>query len=684
MLFKLSLKNLKKSLKDYTIYFFTLILGVCIFYVFNSMETQTVMLKVSEDTREIIQLMNSLLSGVSVFVSFILGFLIIYASQFLMKRRKKEFGIYMTLGMGKRKISSILLLETLFIGLFSLIVGLGLGVGVSQIMSVIVANMFEADMSEFTFVFSEAAMIKTVLYFGIMYLLVMIFNVIAVNKCKLIDLLQAAKKSEQLKTKNSILCTIVFLISIVLLGFAYYKVTIGVNGLGYQMLLLCITFGIVGTYLFIWSFSGFILKLLQKSKRVYLKNLNLFISRQVSSKINTTVFSMTTISIMLFLTICILSSALSLKSSVTADLKELTPVDFQAEKTWNQTTNRFGGPLTDAQIADSKISVSASLEKLGLNLEDTFQDTLEFDVYQVDTVSLRDTLGDHISKATAKFPMMNFDVLETVMRVSDYNRLAELYGKPTYELNSGEYLILADFDGTMELRNNALKTNPLITINGKQYHSKYETCQKGFLDIGANHSNTGIIIVPDQAVTQEQKWKNYLVANYQAKTKEEKEAIESQIRALEHHTSAGEITVNATTKMAVYEASVGLGAIVTFIGIYLGIIFLISSAAILALKELSESADNKERYIILRRIGVDEKQLEHSLLIQIALFFFFPLLIAIVHSIFGIMFANNILITFGNEKLLASILLTSGFLILIYGGYFLITYYSSKNILKEE
>ena len=155
MLCKLSLKNIKKSIKDYAIYFFTLVLGVSIFYVFNALGSQTIMLDVSSSMEKLIELMIQVLSYVSVFVSFVLGFLIICASRFLIKRRNKEFGIYLTLGFSKRKISMILFFETLFIGFISLIVGLLLGVMLSQFMSLIVANMFEADLTKFTFVFSK-------------------------------------------------------------------------------------------------------------------------------------------------------------------------------------------------------------------------------------------------------------------------------------------------------------------------------------------------------------------------------------------------------------------------------------------------------------------------------------------------------------------------------------------------
>ena len=123
---------------------------------------------------------------------------------------------------------------------------------------------------------------------------------------------------------------------------------------------------------------------------------------------------------------------------------------------------------------------------------------------------------------------------------------------------------------------------------------------------------------------------------------------------------------------------------VTFIGLYLGIIFLISSAAILALKELSESTDNKERYNMIRKLGADERMMNKSLFRQIAIFFLFPLVLALIHSIFGILFCNQILLAMGSEQMLNSVTLTVIFLVIIYGGYFIITYVSSKNIIKER
>ena len=296
MLFKLSIKNMKKSFKDYAIYFLTLVLGVAIFYMFNSLDSQQAMLEVSQSTRELIRLMISLLGMVSVFIAIILGFLIVYANNFLINRRKREFGIYMTLGMGKRQISKIIWIETILVGILSLIVGLVVGIFASQFMSILVAKLFEADMSEFTFVFSKDACIKTCIYFAIMYLAVIVFNTITISRYKLINLLTAIKKNETVKIKNPIIAVLVFIVSAVILGYAYYLVTGGVYSLNTaDKLLTPIIMGIVGTLGIFWSLSGFILKVVQTSKKIYLKGTNMFVLRQLNNKINTTVISMTVI-----------------------------------------------------------------------------------------------------------------------------------------------------------------------------------------------------------------------------------------------------------------------------------------------------------------------------------------------------------------------------------------------------
>lgn len=689
MLCKLSLKNIKKSFKDYTIYFFTLILGVAIFYVFNALESQTVMMNVSSSTAELIDLMMTMLSGVSVFVSFILGFLIIYASRFLMKRRNKEFGVYLTLGMSKRKISLILFFETLFIGIISLLVGLGIGVILSQLMSILVANMFEADLTKFTFVFSSSSCIKTIIYFGIMYLFVMIFNTYSVSKCKLIDLLNASKKVEQIKLKNMSLCIIIFVISCLVLGKAYHMVTVEYLTLQEVTdILVPIVMGCVSTFFIFWSLSGLILRIAKARKNFYYKGLNSFTLRQFSSKINTTVFSTTIICLMLFITICLLSACLTMKNSMNANIRELAPADFMF--TTNMNMDKYydyfkNHGYNDSQINNSKYTVVEMFKVFGYDITKDIKEYVEVNTYATPDLTMNHTLGSKLDSIRTSFPFLQYDTMETVIKLSDYNKVAKLYGIKEYSLDENEYIIVADFKSMVEVRNIALKNKEIVTLFGHTLKPKYDSCQDGFLEMSSNHINTGIILVSDNVIDESYLYQNHLIGNYNTTDKKEITEIENNINTLVKDSKTNDyILPSGSTKLAIKEATTGLSAMVTFIGLYLGVIFLISSAAILGLKELSEGSDNKERFRMLRKIGTDEKMINKALFRQIAIFFMLPLILALIHSVFGIIFAMKILEVFGNEELLPSIIMTSIFIVIIYGGYFLITYYCSKNIIKER
>ena len=689
MLFKLAFKNMKKSFKDYAIYFLTLVLGVSIFYMFNSLDSQEAMLQVSQSTKDMIELMISMLGMVSVFVAIILGVLIVYANNFLINIRKREFGIYMTLGMGRRQISKIIIIETIFVGIISLIIGLIVGVFGSQFMSVLVAKLFEADMTEYQFVFSAEACVKTVIYFAIMYIAVIILNTFTISRYKLINLINATKKNEKVKIKNPVISIIIFIFAVVILGYAYYKVTAEATTIRTAAdMLPIIIMGIIGTILVFWSLSGFILKIVQSSKKIYLKGTNMFVLRQLNNKINTTVVSMSVICLMLFMTITILSFALSLRNTMQKDLLEMTPVDLNLYKTANLPDN---GEYTDEEIADSKISLQDTLEDNGFDMNN-LKDIIEIPIYATNSLTMEETLGEYIDEAKSMFSMLNYDTAETIVKVSDYNKIARLYGEEEYSLNDDEYIMLCDFDNMTAIRNKALEMNTKISLGGKEYSPKYQECKSGFIYMSTSHVNAGIVLVPDNCnLTDDMIEEKFLAANYNANTEEENEKIENQFRdeknseLYKNINEKGITTLEGMTKTSIIESSVGLATIVTFIAIYLGIIFLIASSAILALKQLTESSDNKQRYMILRKIGVDEKMINQSLFRQIGIFFLMPLILAVIHSIFGIKFLISMMAGLASEEdLIPSIIATIIVMGVIYGAYFLATYFGSKNIIKED
>ena len=687
MLFKLSIKNMRKTIKDFAIYVLTLVLGVAIFYMFNSLDSQEAMMQVSSSTRELIKLMITMLGFVSVFVAVILGLLIVYANNFLINRRKKEFGTYMMLGMSKGQISRILLIETIFVGIISLIVGLVIGVFASQSMSVLVGKLFAADMSKFEFVFSKDACIKTCIYFAVMYVAVMFFNTFTISRYKLINLLNASKKNEQIKIKNLWVCILVFIIGVVILGYAYYKVTGGVNELSTaDTILPIILMGIVGTILVFWSVSGFILKLVQLRKNIYLKDVNMFVLRQLHNKINTTVVSMSIICLMLFMTITILSSALSLNNTMRKDLEDTTPVDLNLYKTANLPENE---KMSKAQIEDSRKTMIQTLEDNGFDMT-KLKDVVEIPIYATNELTWRDTLSPVYDEVKQQFPNLLYETAEEIVKVSDYNKVARLYGNIEYQLKDDEYIILCDFDNMKNLRNKALKADSTITIAGKEYKSKYDECQNGYIYMAGSHINNGIVLVPDSCnLTEDMKEETFLAANYNATTEEEKEEIEKICTGeteteFSKNLNEKDITIDGMTKIAIIESSLGVSTIVLFIAIYLGIIFLIASSAILALKQLTESSDNKQRYAILRKIGADEKMINGALFKQIGIFFLMPLILAIIHSIFGIQFVMTMMSVLADAKeLLPSAIATAVIIGVIYGAYFMATYLGSKNIIKE-
>ncbi len=659
MLYNLSLKNIKKSFKDYAIYFVTLILGVCIFYLFNSMDSQTAILEVTSRQSEMIDLLEQILSYISVFVSFILGFLIIYASRFLIKKRNKEFGVYMTLGMSKRKISLLLLIETFIIGLISLAFGLLLGIVLSQITSIFVANLFEANMSKFTFNFSKTALFKTILYFGIIYFIVMIFNTIIVNKNKLIDLLQASKKQEKIRIKSSMISVILFFISVLMLGSAYYMVTAGVNDLlkyDVSILLVPILLGTIGTILFFYSVAGMSLKIISKCHNLYSKKLNTFVFKQINSKINTMVISISIICLMLFVTLCLLTSAFTIKDYFNNSINTYAPVDYQI------------------------VSINQNVRVTEL-LEDTFvkentKDNLVVSEYYDENFDYAKSLGKVYEQIKQEYSYIQFDSPVYIMSEADYNKLARLLKIDTVTIQDDEYAIVSNYN--TDIYESVLKSNSTMIIFNHEL-KPYKKLINGFVNISGNPANLGFFVVSDQIIEKDHLKYEILSGNYNSKDQKIIDKLEEKVKKF--HT---EETLIKDTRNEIEISAAGLTAIITFIGLYLGIIFLISSSAILALKELSDCIDDKKKYKILRQIGADEKEINKALFMQTFIFFMMPLSIAVIHTIFGLKFCEWILKSLGITSILNGSYMTFIFLILIYGIYFIITYLCSKNIIRER
>jgi putative ABC transport system permease protein len=635
--------------------------------------------------------LSQMLGIVSIFISCILAFLIIYANGFLIKRRKKEFGVYMTLGMRKGRISRILMYETVLVGILSLIMGLMLGVFLSQGMAMVTAKLINADIKSFSFVFSAQAAKNAVIYFGLTFILVLIFNIITIRRQRLIDLIYADRKNERFKAPHLKLSIVVFLIALALILLAYFIVThSGVFPTG-PVLSAAVCMGVAGTFLFFFSLSGFFLKLLQQNKNVYLSKLNMFVLRQINSKINTTYISIGFVCLMLFVAICTLSSGIGLAEAIKNEMISNAPYSatfsMYAVRDINEEAGGASGNAGGAAQAVSGeaapsyyqgLNIVNALASNGVDLTDFSDEYLEVRYYDAGT-RFRFNTGD-----------IPFDLNTQYVKLSDYNKLREMQALPPIELAADEFTVNCRMgnewpEHTLEY----ITENPTLSLNGILLRSNVSMFASIPLITSENWDFAATIVVNDALLDGVPVSKDVLNLNYTLDNDTYNSMCESALKEFDFSAFLPnfndiKFTGNMETRFDIIGRSNEATTMIAYLAVYLGMIFLIASATVLAITQLSETSDNVRRYGLLRKLGVDDKMINSALFSQILIYFGAPLALALVHSFVGIIVAGNIVGVVGDMSILGSSLFTAGVLALIYGGYFLSTYWGSKNILYKE
>lgn len=612
MFFKLARRNVTRSLKDYSVYFLTLTLGVSLFYVFNSLEGQWAMQMLAKSAHYMVESILIFMNIFSAFVSVVLACLVLYANTFLVKRRKRELGTYFLLGLPAGRVSLLLVLETLLIGLMALAAGLVLGVLLAQGLGLLTIAMFSAYPAgeQFALVLSVKAIGKTVLYFGVIFLVVMILTGVSVSRAKLIDLMQGARKNEEMKERPLWTSVLTFLAGVALLVVAYAMLLI--RGMLYidPLFFLMLALGTLGTLLFFRSLSGFLLRVVKGHKKLYYRGLNMFVLRQFNSRIHTTYLSMTVICLLLLLAIGVTACCVGLNDTIEQNTSSAAPYDV--------TIQNYSG---DTTVAD----LPARLAESG------FDPALLGEQH--------DFLFYYNDPAVTGIPA---DDAYAVVLLSDYNALMALQG--------GQALA---GDGL-----------PLVTdqaiVTGYSGMNRY-------------------LVAPDSWAEALQVRRQVFCANYRG----DKQTAEDALAAAYSSPAFSDgLTLSLDTRIGIYTENMGSKILVLFMGLYLGMVFLLTAAAVLALQQLSQAADNVPRYQILSRLGVPERMRDRSVLTQVALSFFLPLALAVVHSIVGMTAANAVISVVGRVDSVRSSLVTAGFLVLIYGAYFLATCFGARRIVK--
>lgn len=693
---KIALGNVRKSFRDFSVFFLTLAFGVCVFYAFGSITDQAAVIQMGEDQRRMVQALTDILSGLSVFVVFILGFLVVYANRFLIRRRKREFGIYLTLGMDIRHVSWIVVIETLAVGVVALAVGLLLGIGLSQVMMYVTAGLFEATIKGFVFAFSPGAALSTVACFAGIFLVTIVFNVTTVSRYKLIDLINADKVSEKVRLRSLPLSVVLFLVSLVLIGVAYK--TLLEHGMMEEGPYFAIATGLVtaGTLLFFFSISGFALRALQASPRAYLSGLNMFVMRQLNSRINTAWLSISLVCAMLFLAICGVCTGFSVATGMNEALVAGTRYDMSLV---SYPTGMLGERDAQGPAAADGYDAIARLRADIPEFDELFRDAVQVNTYDLDAngeplvdVTVEDLAAgtDYASNATMDQMLQGSSATNLVLvPVSQYNALCAMIGEPGLDLGEDGCAFWNDMSSLNEFWGVVAEQNPELVVQGRTLSfAGSAVVSTPFSDSGASGTISGAIIVPDDVIP-DGLGPSTTVVNlmYDGDRAEMNEAATSAIdEAYGDIMGQGE-TIEAwpvwmrTTAQSLLDQASGTTVVVTYLAIYIGVVLLVSCATVLALQQLSEAADNVGRYRILAELGAERRMINRALLAQIGVYFLFPLVVAVAHAAVALSVVNDIVALLTGFQIGTALVGTVAFVVALYGGYFLVTYLTSRSLI---
>lgn len=703
MLARLAVGNIRKSIADFGIYFLTVVLGVAVFYAFNSMSQQRTVLAMTESQDKIFELLGTVIGGVSVFIACVLVFLVVYANRFLVKRRKREFGIYLMLGMSTGDVVKIVAVESLITGAASLAVGLILGFALSQGLLYVTSLLFSADIASaggIAFVFSADALAYTLVVFVAIFLIAAVVNAREVSKARLIDLMTAHARTEATALKSLPASLALFVVSVAMIGVSY-KLLLD-NGLldlsprfGAATVLVC-----AGTVLFFWSLSGFLLRIVQSSKALYYRGLNMFALRQLNAKVNTTFATLSVVCLTLFLALTSVCGGIGIRNAVEGNLAQSTSYSATVRTTYYyyySTSDGFeeeglgaygdfaaelGGDMA-AGLAQSATAVGAgdlqALVEGGAQVDfliDDVDDPLTIgEVEQAAGVALTDVSGNgSLNPDYASMPLQ-------IVRLSQVNAALALAGAEPVELAEGECALLVDSDVTKGFFEEVARRAPAIEVGGVRLAAAQ--CIGRCIETTSFPTNTGALVVPDDVVPAGALTMGSLY-DVQCASVDDERAFVAACEAIEASDNPLTWPITMTQgRQDVIEQSASLSTIVAYLAIYLGFVLTVACAAILAIQQLSEASDNARRYGMLRKLGAPDGMIDRALLLQVAVYFVFPLLLAIAHSACAMQVVTDVVAVFGALDIGLMVAMCAGAFVAVYGVYFAVTYFAARRLTRE-
>lgn len=724
MLCKLAWGNVRRAGRDYLVYLLTLTLGVTVFYAFNTISMQVDIAGIDEEG--LAQVMGSMLGYLTYFLAGVMAFLMVYANNFIMKRRKKEFGLYQVLGMGRGRVATIMALETVIVSVVAFVAGIVLGVGLSQLMTFFTASLFKTQIANFHFFFSVHAFNLTLACMLVMFVLTLLLNLRAVRRTKLIELMGAERRNESIKTRNPWIAITIFAVGVVLVGVAYYRLlrdgfplTATDSKLQEAMNQFGITTAMVtvGTFALFWGLSGMLIKLLQSLRGVYWRGLNMFIVRQLAAKVNTVCFSMGVIAMLLFLAITSVTCGMSIANVMNENLERYTPADMsQTYVYYTPDTLGYYKEYVNPSEADRMVLADTTVDlypawhgegksadsndETGkkVNIADVAGEHVQIDSYlsyplggsdpSVTPSEMCKTMGEKLPKA---FGGSNADTMGLfVTPASQYNKLRQMMGEEPVSIGRDQYLLTCDMGGELvDLYTKYMAGGHALTLGGHTLKPATDKSDEDTAAIAnsAMGSNPGTVVVADELLSQLnlQPYSSSLLVNYKQgmDTTEADESIK--------YTLLDNLLVDGKepgfwgafiTRSEMYTQAAQMNGLISYLAIYIGFVLVVACAAILSIQQLSNVADGSRSYRVLAQIGCDDRQIRHSVMAQQAVFFLFPLAVGLAHSFVALKVIIELVSIFGNMSIGGTVGLTCAIFLAAYGGYFLVTYLMSTGMVR--
>ena len=724
MLCKLAWGNVRRAGRDYLVYLLTLTLGVTVFYAFNTVSMQVDIAGIDEEG--LAQVMGSMLGYLTYFLAGVMAFLMVYANIFIMKRRKKEFGLYQVLGMGRGRVATIMALETVIVSVVAFVAGIVLGVGLSQLMTFFTASLFKTQIADFHFFFSVHAFNLTLACMLVMFVLTLLLNLRAVRRTKLIELMGAERRNESIKTRNPWIAITIFAVGVVLVGVAYYRLLrdgFPLTETGDKLDGAMSQFGIttamvtVGTFALFWGLSGMLIKLLQSLRGVYWRGLNMFTVRQLAAKVNTVCFSMGVIAMILFLAITSVTCGMSIANVMNENLERYNPVDvsqtyvYYTPETLDYYKEYVNPSEADRMVlADGTVDLYAawhgerkSADNNGetgkkVNITDVAGEHVQIDSYlsyplggsgpSVVAGEMCKAMGKKLPKALEG---SNADAMGLfVTPASQYNKLRQMMGEEPVSIGRDQYLLTCDMGGELgDLYTKYMAGGHTLTLGRHELKPATDKSDEDTAAIAnsAMGSNPGTVVVADELLSQLnlQPYSSNLLVNYKqgmdvTKADESIKYTMLDILLVDGKEPGGWGVF--ITRSEMYTQAAQMNGMISYLAIYIGFVLVVACAAILSIQQLSNVADGSRSYRVLAQIGCDDRQIRHSVMAQQAVFFLFPLTVGLAHSFVALKVIIELVSVFGNMSIAGTVGLTCAIFLAAYGGYFLVTCLMSTGMVQ--